>query len=126
MGRVIERIWLVVLAAVLVSLGVALAASLDVDPRAAASGSAPITPCGNVIDFELVSAGGDLGVVDAVQLTLDPACNQGKAFVALMENANIQAIGGPAAISGGMASVDVEPDVPASGITHLSVTLVGP
>jgi hypothetical protein len=120
------RIVLALAAAVALSTAIGFAASMDVAPRVAASGSAPITPCGSVIDFELVPAGGDPGTVDAVHLTLDPACNQGSAFAALMEASTIRAVGGPGAISAGQATIDIEPDVPASEITHLRVSLVGP
>ena len=119
-------IWSAIAAAVALSAAIAIAASLDVTPRVAANGFGSVSACGNVTSFELLPAGGDPGTVDAVHLTLDPACNQGSAFAALMQHDNIRAAGGPGAISAGQATIDVEPDVPASEITHLRVTLVGP
>ena len=122
----VRQIWLPLAIAVAFTVAIAFAGSLDVELQAAASGTAPITACGNVTGFELLPAEGQSGPVDAVRLVVDTSCKNGKAFIALLRDGDVLATGGPGAISGGQMTIDVEPDVPASEITHLRVTLVGP
>jgi hypothetical protein len=113
-------------AAVLATAAFGAAATMALGSDNAGAGADAVTRC-DTGGITVSYTGAPSTVTHVVVTGLSSACNGGKAWASVSDLANGNAAsGGPAAIAGGTATIDISPDRAAEVVKRYKVAVTGP